>query len=95
MWKELDTQGNYKIFLIDPSSSKFTSFLKNPLHSLFTIQKNLYSQQYTGYTAIEIKSHTGSTFYAPPLGTNYEDYRDCIDIAVKIAFKLNEQQEYR
>ncbi|MCC8370714.1 MAG: ankyrin repeat domain-containing protein [Rickettsia endosymbiont of Stiretrus anchorago] len=92
LWKELDTQGNYKIFLIDPSNSKFTSYLKNPLNSLFTNQKNLHPQQYNGYTTLEIKSHTGNTFYAPPSETDPEDYRDCIDIAVKIAFKLNTKE---
>ncbi|AAY61783.1 hypothetical protein RFEPED_1516 [Rickettsia felis str. Pedreira] len=100
LWKELDPQGNYKIFLIDPSSSKFTAYLKEPLHNFFTNQKQLDTQKYTGYTNLDIKLHQSSRpsnqqenkFYAPPLGTDPEDYRDCIDIAVKIAFKLNQTQ---
>ena len=66
-----------KIFVIDPSNSDFSSFVVK------AIGNNM-----------ELYLHPQKKFYAPTLvsavGRNELDKRDCIDIAVKIAFQIIE-----
>lgn len=80
LWKK-----RHDLFLlIDPTNSTFTENLKEPIEKLLNV-------------SIEISRPRGQKFYASPfacplIGTSPETFRDCIDIAVKIAFHLNNSQ---
>jgi hypothetical protein len=84
LWKKKDNE----IVLIDPSKTDFSNHLCKPLqsifgtniHSLIVLDDVIYGSggKETGYSEYNI-------FMPKP--------RDCIDIAVKIAFELNEQQK--
>ncbi|WPY01746.1 hypothetical protein Trichorick_01664 (plasmid) [Candidatus Trichorickettsia mobilis] len=80
LWKKTDKE----IVLIDPSKQNFSSFLKNVL-----------SDEKIKIELPNLPSKDGILY-----GINYNDYsnklikkRDCIDIAVKIGFELNELQK--
>ena len=82
LWKKTD----HVLLIIDPSSDTFSKrLLENPLEL-----KNRFPP-----FVIETKKHIGDTFYKPFSDTTSnanepnKDARDCIDIAVKIAFSLN------
>lgn len=87
LWKKEDTT----ITLIDPSNSTFSSFLKTRIES---IANNLSPSSSLN---VEVKQHVGQKFYqsdkSNSVGRGDDKSRDCIDIAVKIAFKLNEEQK--
>ena len=84
LWKKTDGE----IVLIDPSNVNFSNHLNSQISQIFKITVSLptvkgdviYGTQgkFTGYSGYDIQD---------PLP------RDCIDIAVKIAFEINEQQK--
>jgi len=81
LWK----QTNDTIILIDPSTQGFSSFLKDRIREQFGIKIVL----------PKLQSKDGVLY-----GINYSGYssknikgRDCIDVAVKIGFELNELQK--
>ena len=85
LWKKRDN----KIVLIDPNNAKFSEHIKEACQKSFN--KDL--------TLSNIKK--GIIYSTNDKKTSYCDYntepqpRDCIDIAVKIAFEINEQQSRR
>lgn len=84
LWKKRDGE----FVLIDPSNVSFSDHLCNSLCSMFK-------------TEISLSSVTGGVIYGSGgKETGYSNYmevlpkpRDCIDIAVKVAFELNENQK--
>ena len=73
--EEAKEQDKEKILVIDPSNFQFSCHLANFNDERFKL--------YTKYNAIKIYTPNGKT------GVNYNDYRDCIDVAVKLAFGFN------
>jgi len=72
-----------RYILIDPSSASFTSHLEGMLKEKFKKEINIFK-------------HIGDKFYSRGIkqfGTGSNDARDCIDIAVKIAFKIIQEQK--
>ncbi len=84
LWKKKDNE----FVLIDPSNVGFSDHLGKSLSSLLKV-------------GISLSSITGGTIYGSGgKETGYSKYadvlpkpRDCVDIAVKVAFELNEQQK--
>lgn len=86
LWKKK----NNELVLIDPSQKSYSEHLVEPLKLKLGININT-----LGY-----KTLYGVAAYKPNDKTDYSDYlnpnpkpRDCVDIAVKVAFELNEQQK--
>ena len=71
------------IIVIDPSNSTFSKYLASEISNLL-VKVELMDQTLKAFTN-ELKIYTPSK----NIGPNPEQYRDCIDIAVKIAFGLN------
>jgi hypothetical protein len=72
----------YEIVVIDPSNFRFSSHLANPVN--FNFIKN---EKFAGINV----SYDNKQIYTPGklTGSNPNQYRDCIDIAIKIAFGIN------
>jgi hypothetical protein len=86
LWKKK----NNELVLIDPSQKSYSEHLVEPLKLKLGININT-----LGY-----KTLYGVAAYKPNDKTDYSNYlnpnpkpRDCVDIAVKVAFELNEQQK--
>ena len=86
LYKNLAVNGKHEVLVIDPSNFRFSAHLANP--------DNV--QHITDDTFGGIKvSYEQNKIYTPTtknIGPNPDQYRDCIDIAVKLAFGLNKQQ---
>ena len=84
LWKSKDNV----IVIIDPSKTSYSSHILDSLKEI---------------TNLELKTVSAETIYGVAIynkETGYSDYddtepkaRDCVDIAIKIAFELNEQQK--
>jgi hypothetical protein len=86
LWKKKDNE----LVLIDPSQKSYSEHLLAPLKLKFGVNIN----------TLAYKTLYGVAVYKPNDKTEYSDYlelkpkpRDCVDIAVKVAFELNEQQK--
>ena len=82
-----------KILVIDPSNPTFSSHLVNYDRNLLEVD---YSEKTKIYAPVSEKSDVGQKlieFYKSITGICHDQYRDCIDIAVKIAFGLNASSE--
>ena len=86
LWKKKDDE----LVLIDPSQKSYSEHLLAPIKSNFG--KNI--------NTLVCTTLYGVAVYKPNDKTEYSSYleqkpkpRDCVDIAVKIAFELNEQQK--
>lgn len=75
--------GDSNIIVIDPSNSTFSKYLASEISNLLVSGKLM--DQTLKVPANEIKIYTPGK----DVGPNPNQYRDCIDIAVKIAFGLN------
>lgn len=87
LWKKSDNT----VVVIDPSNSVLTDYLPKPLEPLAkSYNVTIEIQRYVGYN----DKSKDDKFYAPsliaPVGTKDDESRDCVDIAVKIAFVINE-----
>ena len=89
LWKKADKE----ICVIDPSQEKFS------LHVVDVLRKQLLGDQIIIYSS-GIQNIYGTSIYKNNAEIGYSDYqdvspkaRDCIDIAVKLAFELNEKQK--
>lgn len=83
LWRNIEG----KIILIDPTAVSFSQIiLQHSEHSIFTekIVSDPIQEKYTRFYSKGGKEHTP--------GRNLSDPRDCIDVAVKVAFELNELQ---
>lgn len=86
LWKKKDAE----LILIDPSNVGFSDHLSKSLSNLLKVE-------------ISLSSVTGGVIYGSGgKETGYSKYtdvlpkpRDCVDIAVKVAFELNEQQKWQ
>jgi hypothetical protein len=81
----LDIDGKHEILVIDPSNFTYSSHLSNLNTQL---EHKLLSKIVTLHKTLQI--------YKPIkdcTGGNLDQYRDCIDIAVKLAFGFNMQKE--
>ena len=85
LYKNLAVNGKHEVLVIDPSNFRFSSHVANP--------DNV--QHITDDTFGGIKvSYEQNKIYTPTtknIGPNPDQYRDCIDIAVKLAFGLNKE----
>jgi hypothetical protein len=85
LWKKRDTE----LVLIDPSQKSYSDHLLDQIKLIF---KNI--------TTLSCNTLYGVAIYKDNEDTGYSDYhdkkpkpRDCVDIAVKVGFELNEQQK--
>lgn len=78
-------KGNKQFELLDPSNSEFSAHLVASCNNRFILPD------------LSIKVHEKKIkLYVPEkekIGQNYDEFRDCIDIAVKVAFVLLKKQE--
>ena len=78
-----------KIIVVDPNNPQFSSHL-------FNLQTQ---EEYTGGLAIEVDYSNKNKIYTPtittenPTGPNNFQWRDCIDVAVKLSFAINKQSD--
>ena len=82
-----------KILVIDPSNPTFSSHLVNYDKSLLEVD---YSEKTKIYAPVSDKSEIGKKLielYNSVTGISTDQYRDCIDISVKLAFGLNNSFE--
>lgn len=82
-----------KILVIDPSNSTFSSHLVNYDKNLLEVD---YSEKAKIYAPVSDKSEVGKKLielYGSITGISSDQYRDCIDISVKLAFGLNNSLE--
>jgi len=85
LWKKRDSE----LVLIDPSQKSYSDHLLDSIKAIF---KDI--------TTLSCNTLYGVAIYKDNEITGYSDYhdkkpkpRDCVDIAVKVAFELNEQQK--
>lgn len=81
LYKNPLKQEKYEISVIDPSNFLFSSHLSN-INAIF--QHELFDKITTIHKTLQIYKPIGDN-----VGSNPYQYRDCIDIAVKLAFGLN------
>lgn len=88
LWKKKDDE----IVLIDPSNIDYSKHLLEPIKSICK----------TKITTLNYKILYGTATYKGNEITGYSEYddnkpkpRDCVDIAVKVALELNEQQKLK
>ena len=82
-----------KILIIDPSNPTFSSHLVNYDRNLLEAD---YSEKNKIYMPVSDKSEIGIKLiecYKSITGISNDQYRDCIDISVKLAFGLNASSE--
>lgn len=84
---------NNKMLVIDPNNPMFSSHLSQYIDDVYIIETLCDTDpKYKIYTPQSRDSDIGKTLiekYTSITGTKHDQYRDCIDIAVKIAFALN------
>lgn len=82
LYKKLLENGKHDIIVIDPSNFKFSKDLSKLGETL----------QHDALNKIDIPDNKTQIYKKPQdkePGPNYDQYRDCIDIAVKLAFGFN------
>lgn len=80
-----DVSQKHEIIVIDPSNFQFSSHLSNQDMSA-QVHHDLLSKITTFTKTTQIYMAQG------PTGTNPKEYRDCIDIATKLAFGFNKEE---
>ncbi len=90
LWKKTGKD----LLIIDPSNYTFSERLLKPLEKQFSPEFEFDAKKHVGDKFYESLQQGKIKFENPNLnGTDVnKDYRDCIDIAVKIAFSLNLSQ---
>ena len=86
LYKNPTTTDKYEIVVIDPSSFFFSSHLSN-IDIQLSVKHDLLDKISTRYD--EIKIYTAPN--KDNIGSKPNQWRDCIDVAVKLAFALNKE----
>lgn len=85
LFKHMLSKTQSEIYIIDPNTYRFSSFLEKTIPSLFGINENFYLLRYDLYSNQRKKNSRNILF------KNYPRERDCVDISSQVALRIKER----